>query len=41
MYYNECNGFDMEDIISEYCVDFFWVFDLDNVFYKVDFGIYF
>lgn len=41
MYYNERNGFDIEDIILEYCVDFMWVFDLDNVFYKVDFGFYY
>lgn len=41
MHYNERNGFDTEDTISEYRADFSWVPDSDNAFYKADFGIYF
>lgn len=41
MHYNERNGFDTEDTISEYRADFTWVPDSDNAFYKVDFGIYY
>ncbi|MGK0501572.1 MAG: iron complex outermembrane receptor protein [Alteromonadaceae bacterium] len=41
MHYNERNGFDTEDTISEYRADFTWVPDSDNAFYKMDFGIYY
>ena len=41
MHYNERNGFDTEDTISEYRADFTWVPDSDNAFYKADFGIYY
>ena len=41
MHYNERNGFDTEDTISEYRADFSWVPDSNNAFYKADFGIYF
>ncbi|GEA07436.1 TonB-dependent receptor [Alteromonas sp. KUL42] len=41
MHYNERNGFDTEDTISEYRADFTWVPDSDNAFYKVDFGLYY
>ena len=41
MHYNERNGFDVEDTISEYRADFSWVPDSNNAFYKVDFGVYY
>ena len=41
MHYNERNGFDTEDTISEYRADFTWVPDSNNAFYKADFGIYY
>ena len=41
MHYNERNGFDTEDTISEYRADFTWVPDSDNAFYKADFGLYY
>lgn len=41
MHYNERNGFDTEDTISEYRADFTWVPDSDNAFYKMDFGVYY
>jgi len=41
MHYNERNGFDTEDTISEYRADFTWVPDSDNAFHKADFGIYY
>ncbi|MCB4437854.1 TonB-dependent receptor [Alteromonas sp. McT4-15] len=41
MHYNERNGFDVEDTISEYRADFTWVPDSNNAFYKADFGVYY
>ncbi len=41
MHYNERNGFDTEDTISEYRADFTWTPDSDNAFYKMDFGVYY
>ena len=41
MHYNERNGFDTEDTISEYRADFTWTPDADNAFYKMDFGVYY
>ena len=41
MHYNERNGFDTEDTISEYRADFTWVPDSNNAFYKADFGVYY
>ncbi|WP_394223396.1 TonB-dependent receptor [Alteromonas gracilis] len=41
MHYNERNGFDTEDTISEFRTDFTWLPDSDNAFYKVDFGLYY
>lgn len=41
MHYNERNGFDTEDTISEYRADFTWVPDTDSAFHKADFGVYY
>ncbi len=41
MHFNERNGFNTEDTISEYRADFTWVPDESTAFAKVDFGVYF
>ncbi|GGW81080.1 TonB-dependent receptor [Alteromonas halophila] len=41
MHYNERNGFDTEDTISEYRVDFEWLPDAITAFTKMEFGLYF
>jgi TonB-dependent receptor len=41
MHYNERNGFDTEDTISEYRVDFEWVPESITAFSKMEFGVYY
>ena len=41
LHYNERNGWDVEDTISEYRVDFEWTPDSDNAFTKMEFGVYY
>lgn len=41
MHYNERNGFDTEDTISEYRVDFEWIPDSITAFSKMEFGVYY
>ena len=41
LHYNERNGWDVEDTISEYRVDFAWTPEVDNAFSKMEFGVYY
>lgn len=41
LHYNERNGFDTEDTISEYRADFEWVPESMTAFTRMEFGVYF